>query len=488
MTEQKLQSVETTSNQIRVLLIDDDEDDRAIIQTFLHESMGKRCTLDWEPNYAEAKRLIGKGVHDVYLVDYRLGEKTGLDLVRESSGDGNPAPFILLTGYGDMDVDIAAMKSGVSDFLVKAQLTSQLLERSIRYSMAHANSIETLREREEGLRSLFDAAFEGIFVLSEDGRILDVNSTAATIFGCTPQDMTGGFLQDSFIESEPIAASDSARQVLARKFDGGTVHLEVHSKPYRLLGRNCILTACRDISERVLMEAQILQQDRLASIGFLASSLAHEIGTPLGVIRGRAELLGMKSGSDPIVKENVDIIVNQIDRVSKLIRSLLNLARGEKASALAAIDPKDVVIGVLDLMRHEFAKIRVDVINELPNGMQALAVAGPLHQVFLNLFVNSLHAMQSAQSVAPGHQHRLRIFAAGGNGHWEIGVEDTGAGISKANLKRLFTPFFTTKDFGVGTGLGLATSYRILESWGGGIRVESEEGKGATFFVTLKTQ
>lgn len=471
---------------IHILLVDDDEDDRLIILDLLKETMSDRVRLDWEPNYEKAKNRIAEGGHDAYLIDYRLGERNGLDLIREAANDTNSAPFILLTGYGDLDVDLEAMKSGVSDFLVKAQLTAPMLERSIRYSIQHANSIETLREREESLRGLFDAAFEGIFVLAEDGRILDANSTAGSIFGCPPSDMIGGFLQDLLFESEPLVANERARQVLGKRPDETPIHLEVHSKPYRFRGRACVLTACRDISERVQMEAQILQQDRLASIGLLASSLAHEIGTPLGVIRGRAELLGMKAGSDPVVRDNVNIIVTQIDRVSSLIRSLLNLARGEKATQLASLNPRDAIDGVMDLMRHEFGKAGVEIINELPTDIHVLAIAGSLHQVFLNLFVNSLHAIRSEIQAGRQKRHFLRVFAIDGGDRWEIAVEDSGCGISKTNLKRLFTPFFTTKDFGVGTGLGLVTSYRILEAWGGGIRAESEEGQGATFFVSLK--
>ncbi|MCM2280879.1 MAG: ATP-binding protein [Bdellovibrionaceae bacterium] len=472
---------------LHILLVDDDADDHMIIGDLLRETMADRVHLDWEPHYEQAKDKIRKGEHDAYLVDYRLGAKTGLDLIRECGDMGNPAPFILLTGYGDHDVDLEAMKSGVSDFLIKAQLNASMLERSIRYSINHAEAIETLREREESLRSLFDAAFEGIFVLAEDGRILDANSTAGTIFGCRPNEMIGGFLQDMLIDPEPLIATENARQALGRRcLDGGVVHLELHSKPYRFRGRACILTACRDISERVQMEAQIFQQDRLASIGLLASSLAHEIGTPLGVIRGRAELLGMKAGSDPLVNDNVAIIVSQIDRVSKLIRSLLNLARGDKAAHLAPFDPQEAITGVMDLMRHEFSHVDVKIRNELPPGMLVSAIGGPLHQVFLNLFVNSLHAIRTEIQSGKNKDHHLRIFAVDLGDRWEIGVEDSGCGISKTNLKKLFTPFFTTKDFGVGTGLGLATSYRILEAWGGNIRAESEEGKGATFYLSLK--
>jgi PAS domain S-box-containing protein len=231
-------------------------------------------------------------------------------------------------------------------------------------------------------------------------------------------------------------------------------------------------------------EAQILVQDRLASVGLLASSLAHEIGTPLGVIRGRAEYLEMKL-DDPNVKKSVEVIVTQIDRVSKLIRSLLNLARGEQAHTMELVRVDIVLLEVLELMAHEFRKNSIEIRNEIADmPVSVKAESGPLHQVLLNLFVNSVHAIQAAQKNGR-ERHFIRISFREEGESLVIALEDSGCGISSKNLKKLFQPFFTTKDIGVGTGLGLATSYRILESWGGRIDVTSAEGEGATFQLRL---
>ena len=231
-------------------------------------------------------------------------------------------------------------------------------------------------------------------------------------------------------------------------------------------------------------------QDRLASVGMLASSLAHEIGTPLGVIRGRAEYLGIQVKDDPAIKKNVEVIVSQIDRVSKLIRSLLNLARGEQAKYVDKISFNEVASEVLELLGHELRKHGIEVQNRIPAGVE-IWVKGkpePLHQVLLNLLINSMHAIESAVKKGRATGHFIRLEALQANGGWEISVVDSGCGISQENLKHLFKPFFTTKDIGVGTGLGLATSYRILESWGGSIQVKSEEGKGSSFTMTLPSK
>lgn len=230
---------------------------------------------------------------------------------------------------------------------------------------------------------------------------------------------------------------------------------------------------------------QILLQDRLASIGLLASSLAHEIGTPLGVIRGRAELLAFQLKGEEEKKKNVDVIVAQIDRVSGLIRSLLKLARGEKVKQVGKVSLREAVTETLELLAHEIRKQEVQLTNDLSSSLEVMAESGPLRQVILNLLVNALHAIESAKGAGRRDNHFLRIFAREARENIQLFIEDSGCGISDENQKKLFTPFFTTKEIGKGTGLGLSTSYRIVESWGGSIRLESKLGQGSTFCIEL---
>src|SRR5688500_15759694 len=124
-----------TAVPIRVLLVDDDEDDFVIARELLREVSATRYKLDWCDSFEDAMEIISKGEHDVYLVDYRLGAQSGLDLLEQAQTDGCNAPIILLTGQGDNDVDLLAMRAGAEDFLVKGQITAKQLERSIRYAI-----------------------------------------------------------------------------------------------------------------------------------------------------------------------------------------------------------------------------------------------------------------------------------------------------------------------------------------------------------------
>lgn len=367
---------------LRILLIDDDEDDHWMFSRMVEEIAGSQWRVEWAPSASVGRQKLQEQQHDICFLDYRLGGETGLDLLKDSAANSNHIPIVLLTGYGEEEVDIAAMRYGAADYLVKDQINATIIERCIRYAIHRAETLEKLRER----------------------------------------------------------------------------------------------------------EAQVLMQDRLASVGLLASSLAHEIGTPLGVIRGRAELMEAQLVDQPGLQKHVDVIISQIDRVSALIRSLLNLARGDASYGKSEILLNQVVDEVIDLMGHELRKHKIDLVNEISRDLNVKvnAAAAPLHQVLLNLLVNSMHAIDSAvqkQDRKSGHYVHLRAFDTGGT--WTLEVSDSGCGISPANMRNLFKPFFTTKDIGVGTGLGLATTYRIIEGWGGSIHVESVEGEGTSFRIVL---
>ena len=458
----------------RILLVDDDEDDYIVIRDLFSEMHDKAFRLDWVPNYDAGIKSITDEKHDLYLVDYRLGAKTGLDLLRAAIEARCEAPIILLTGHGDHAVDLEAMRIGAADYLVKSQLSAPLLERSIRYAIYHADTIKKLREREENFRNLFNATFEGI-VIHRDGIILDVNESAALVFGYSRREMLGVRLESLVLDS------------IGTRKDGTQIHLEVADKPYYHMGNEVRLAALRDVTARKQMESQILLQDRLASVGLLASSLAHEIGTPLGVIRGRAEFLALHPHDGDAVAKTVDVIISQIDRVSKLIRSLLNLARGEEKADLTQVELCQVTTEVLELMAYQFRKLEIGIDNRVLVDLKvkARAEAGPLHQVLLNLMVNSVHAIEGAVKKGRVAGHSIQVFTEDAGQQWALSVRDTGTGISPENLRQLFKPFFTTKDIGEGTGLGLATSYRIVEAWGGSIQVQSQLGVGTTFRVLL---
>lgn len=480
-----------TADAIRVLLIDDDEDDFVNIRGLLSEIQNIKFHLEWKPSYKEGLQALATGNHDACLLDYRLGQWTGLDLLGESHRRGATCPIILLTGHGDFDLDVKAMQSGAADYLIKGQITPPLLERSIRYAIKNDMDLRDLAEQKESFKTLFNSTFEGILV-HKQGLISEANAAVGEIFRCQPEEMAGvpltRYLRTDFhseLKRQLESGRDLHMEAVGLQKSGAEIYLGLQSRTVNLKGQWVTLVAVRDLTQRKQMEAQILQQDRLASLGLLASSLAHEIGTPLGVIRGRAELL--QKSADEKTRATMGLVVTQIDRIAKLVNSLLHLARGHHADAATDVCLGAVLEDVVNLLSHELERKGIALSVSDAGDLTVRAEPGPLGQIFLNLLVNAIHAIEAESKHRPGHQGTIKIEVVQNGHRVEVSVIDNGCGIAEQNMRNLFQPFFTTKDIGLGTGLGLATSYKLAQSWGGAIEVLSKEGQGATFKVILRT-
>jgi DNA-binding NtrC family response regulator len=141
-------------NQIRILLIEDDEDDYLFVKSLLSKTPSPKFDLDWVADYDAGLELILERRHDVYLLDFRLGEHTGLDLLRHLRQQGNEVPVILFTGQGGYEIDVEAMQSGAADYLIKGQITADMLERSIRYTIERKNAKDELRQHRDHLEEM----------------------------------------------------------------------------------------------------------------------------------------------------------------------------------------------------------------------------------------------------------------------------------------------------------------------------------------------
>jgi signal transduction histidine kinase len=232
-----------------------------------------------------------------------------------------------------------------------------------------------------------------------------------------------------------------------------------------------------ETGKKMELERQLQHSEKLAAVGRLAAGLAHEIGTPLNIISGRAEyLLPELSGGDSKAT-SLRIIVQQIERIKRIIEQLLGYARVQPPH-IAPTPLSGVFSNVLSLLDHELAQRKARVEVSIPTALPDLA-ADPhlLEQVFVNLLLNAVDAMSDGGDVRVAAQARGDLI--------EVCVEDTGCGIPPESLPRIFDPFFTTKKVGEGTGLGLSVVYGIVKDHGGTIEVKSEPGVGTTFLITF---
>ena len=230
-----------------------------------------------------------------------------------------------------------------------------------------------------------------------------------------------------------------------------------------------------DITERVRMEEQMSQNEKLTSLGLLAAGVAHEVNTPLAVISNYIQMLSKQLPREDERQKTIEKIVKQTFRASEIVNNLLNFSR-TGAAEFVEINLNSILDETLSLVQHPFKTGRVTIIRNFGENLPfVLGSSTKLQQVFLNLFMNARDAMPS------GGMLEVRTYAR--NGSVEVEVTDTGMGIRAENLHRVFDPFFTTKASGRGTGLGLSVSYGIVKEHAGKMDVRSTPEKGTSFRV-----
>jgi two-component system, NtrC family, sensor kinase len=246
------------------------------------------------------------------------------------------------------------------------------------------------------------------------------------------------------------------------------------TRKFQVVGRLVIMD---DITERVELEGQLSQADKLSSIGLLAAGVAHEVNTPLAVISSYTQMLAKQLQGDPQKSGLLEKITRQTFRASEIVNNLLNFSR-TSGTEFTDIDVNKVITDTLTLLEHQFKTGKVRVSSELTPGISPIqGNAGRLQQVFLNLFLNAKDAMPNGGT--------LRVATSNGE-VVSIRVSDTGSGIAPEHIQRIYDPFFTTKTAPRegqprGTGLGLSVTYGIIQEHAGKIRVDSTPGAGTTF-------
>src|SRR3954447_14879548 len=165
----------------RILIVDDDEDDYFITSEYIKSIPSNNFIVDWSYNYKDALGKLTSNDYDIYFVDYRLGIKTGMDLLTDAIAQGCEAPIILLTGKGTQEIDVKAMESGAYDYLIKSELNTEKLERCIRYSLERASSIKALKANERRYRSIFEKSKDIVFITAADFNIVDINYAATEL-------------------------------------------------------------------------------------------------------------------------------------------------------------------------------------------------------------------------------------------------------------------------------------------------------------------
>ncbi|MGB8258814.1 MAG: ATP-binding protein [Terracidiphilus sp.] len=351
------------------------------------------------------------------------------------------------------------------------------------------NKIAEFERLKEFNENIVESINVGILAIDLEGRIESWNAQMEAMYALSRAEALGQELSSVFppelvaaIEgfgSEPGVHHLLKFRLTTRAGEQRTVNVAIApllSRDFVALGRIVLVD---DITERVSLESQLAQADKLSSIGLLAAGVAHEINTPLAVISSYAQMLAKQMKGDQRLGPVLERITQQSFRAAEIANGLLNFSR-TSTTEFRETNLNQVIRDTLTLLEHQFKKAQIQVALELDDELPSInGNPGKLQQVFLNLLMNAKDAMPEGG--------RLRV-ATQANGHVEAVVADTGSGIAPEHLKRIYDPFFTTKTTPRpgdrrGTGLGLSVSYGIIQEHAGKIHVESEVGAGTTFHL-----
>ena len=474
---------------IKVLIVDDDEDDALLAREYLSQSESYKFDIIWEPDPTKAQEKIVHGDFDVFLIDYRLGSQNGLDLIKHAAVKEVLKPSILLTGQGDLKVDLLASRYGAADYLVKSELNASVLERSIRYAVTQSKVIRELDAKEKKYSSLFERSIDPIFLAKFDFTLTDLNNSFSKLFGFSLETDPAITIQKMFASA---ADYDHFRTTLneagqIKEFEVQLVNKE-GVKKWCLL--NCVFISDRssdfccyqgiiqDITMRKESEKILVEAERHMFTGKMARIVAHEVRNPLTNLN-----LALEQLKDEWPKKNeavqlyTDIIQRNSNRIEQLIGDMLNSSRPRElelklTSVVELLD--DTLALAQDRMDLKEIKLQEDYRKELP---RILIDKEKVKVALLNIIINAIEAMKEENGI-------LRVAALQNSNLITISITDNGKGISADEMERLFEPFFTAKPSGL--GLGLTSTKNILNSHNAEIQVTSELGKGTTFSVLFK--
>jgi signal transduction histidine kinase len=490
------------ASELHLLLIEDNASDADLFLERLGDVHGPRLRISHVTSLEQALARLAQ-VHDIDLIvlDLILPDAEGIVPIERIHRVAPRIPIVVLSGIADEELGQRAIQAGAQDFLHKNDFHAASLARSLRYATERARL-------QNQFRALVEHNADALVVIDGAGVVTYLNQAAELLFGRAHHEMEGrpfGY---------PMAA-DAISELQIEQAGADPRAAEMRVAPITWEGHAAWLASIRDITDRKRAEElqrRLNHADRLASIGQLASGVAHEINNPAGFILGNLEVLDehllmveracsriahaahardlpaialLRGDLDSVVREMHGMLADSmagIERIARIVKTLSSFARIDQGE-IERVDLNEIVETACKITHNEI-RHRALLDKDLAALPAIVADPGKLVQVFTNLLINA------AQSIAPGaaESNRIRVGTRHRDGQIVIRFEDTGCGIPGENLERIFEPFFTTKTRGLGTGLGLPLSSDIVRKHGGHMRVSSTVGQGTVFEIVLPTE
>lgn len=472
---------------LKVLVVEDDEDDFLLINDYFKNIPAWQFDVKWVQHYSAAVEELSVNQYTICFCDYRLGAKNGVELIRDVLAHNPSIPIILLTGKGNYHIDIEATKAGAFDYLIKADLDEDKLERTIRYTLERINNLQKIQESERRYRSIFENSKDIIFIAKEDTTITAINYAVNAILEKEVDDCIGkkltSFLKDPDAIEHIINTLNKDGEIENFELEFITAEKEI---------KTCLITASveldsnsanylqgiiHDVTDLKKAEVASLQAQKLAASGRFILTLAHEVRNPLNNIKLAVEnLLQQVISEDDVFY--LDIIERNGKRINDLITELLQSSRPSTAN-LQYESLHTILTNVIESVQDRALLRNIQMIsNSHETDYRIKADAPQLQMAILNIVLNAIEAVEDMTGIIEIETEYLDNKAI-------LYISDNGCGISKENIAKLFEPYFTSKRNGI--GLGLATSLNILQSHNAKIEVQSEQGNGTAFTIIFSS-
>ncbi len=494
---------------IRVLLVEDNPDHAELIRRSF-EFQADLMSLASARNLSEARDSLAESEPDVALIDLKLPDGSGIELL-PPSGEAASYPIVIMTAQGDQKVAVKAMRAGALNYVVKSEETFSDMPRIVEATLREWGHIVERRRAEEKLqaseahfRSLIDNAHDIILTVDEEGQIDYTSPTILRVLGYSPTERRG----TNFFELiHPEDRAEVIRKVHEAFFEPGTVQM----LEYRVMHRDGsirtlesvgsstpaasdkpqrVVLNARDVTDRKQLEDQLRHSQKWEVIGSLAGGIANEFNNMLTPILGFAGLALEESAPGSREHKRLQRIMTAADRARELAEQLLAFSR-QSEPLRVAVEMGALVEEVLEFLRPTFPRtIEIRSRAEVEHDV-VMADPDQLHQVLVNLCTAALHSMPEGgvlhvvlQEIGSAEElvDRSRLHD---DDYLRLTVRDTGRGMDPETKERVLKPFTGAKQSEPMTGLGLAVTHGIVVSHGGDLDVDSEPGKGTTVQVYL---
>jgi PAS domain S-box-containing protein len=493
---------------IKILLVEDNPADADFLQELLEDSVGIEWQLTWVEFLSSAFIELNKITFDIVLLDLSLPDSHGLETLTRLQETAPNTPMVVMTGLADEAIALEAVRLGSQDYLVKGQINTQLLTRTLRYAIERYQTLHLLRDNEQRFRAIFNSSFQLTKLLNPQGVIIEINQTALHFAGLKLEEIIGRPLWEIPIWGSLKSIQEQLKEdvekcaqgnFIRRELDlfdtfGQNVTVDFSMKPVKNDYRQIVLiiAEAHDITERKRAELEILkslQRERELSElrAQFVTMVSHEFRTPLTTIQLSSGLLQSYSAKWTEEKKNNHFqkIKTAIKRMTELLEDILVVGKMESQT----LECQPVEINLEQFCHEIIENLTLNdsnqhTINLFSNKSNFVLPADPklLRQMINNLLSNAIKYSPGGTSI------NLEINCK--NDEVILQVQDKGIGIPQADKERIFDTFQRAGNVGniSGTGLGLAIIKRAVELHKGKIYMQSQEGVGTTFTVTLPLQ